>query len=436
MIRASILLVIAAMFAWAADQPTLPSQLPLAQALDIALQNSTTLRTAMAQLTQATGRTDQSRSALLPQINVGARQSYQTLNLAGIGILIPGQPGKIGPFSSMDARVFVGQQLLNIADMRSLKSSRSRQESSRLLVDNARELVALRVVATYLEALKAKTSRDTFAAQTKLADELYRITRDRVNQGVAAELDANRAMQQVNTLQQQRQEFEQSYIEAKLSLANLLQARVTSEFEVSDEAAYGSGTTPERDSTIKTALTSRADYRSAQESVKAAELRIQSVKATRLPTIQLGFSDGQSGYTPAHNINTYRVGGSIDFPIFTGGRIRGEIQEAEGALREAQATLETSRSQVETDVQAAISGVQWALMELETSAGNMKLSRQEVDFTRSRYTQGIADNTEVVNAQDRLARADDAHIRAQYMVGLARANLARATGVAEKTYHR
>jgi outer membrane protein len=75
-------------------------------------------------------------------------------------------------------------------------------------------------------------------------------------------------------------------------------------------------------------------------------------------------------------------------------------------------------------------------LELQTSAGNVTLSRQEVDFTRSRFTQGIADNTEVVNAQDRLERADEARIRAQYTLGLARANLARATGAAEKTYRK
>jgi outer membrane protein TolC len=243
-------------------------------------------------------------------------------------------------------------------------------------------------------------------------------------------------MQQVNSLLQQRQEAEQSYIQTKLSLATILQAQITSEFDVGDEAAYGSGASPDRDSTITAALAARADYRSAEASVKAAELQVRSIKATRLPTIGLHVSDGQSGNTPAHNVNTYAVGGTIEFPVFTGGRIRGEIQEAVGALREAQAALDANRSQIEADVQAAISGVQWALMELETSAGNVRLSQQEVDLTRSRFSQGISDNTEVVNAQDRLEEASDSRIRAQYMLGLARANLARATGVAEKTYHK
>ena len=137
-----------------------------------------------------------------------------------------------------------------------------------------------------------------------------------------------------------------------------------------------------------------------------------------------------------HNVNTYRVAGTIEVPIFTGGYIHGQIEEAEGALREASAALDENRSQIETDVQTAISGIQWALREVETSVNNVRLSRQEVDFTRSRFTQGIADNTEVVNAQDRLTQADDAFIRAHFNLGLARANLARAVGAAEKTYRK
>ena len=203
----------------------------------------------------------------------------------------------------MSARVFLTQQLLNLSDLRAMQGSHLQQESSRLLINNAHELVALKVVTAYLDALKAKESRDTLLAQTKLADDLYRLTRNQVDQGAAAELDANRATQQVNSLLQQRQEAEQSYVEAKLNLANLLQAQVTSEFDVADAAAYGTGAAPEREATMKAAFGGRMDYLSAQTDVRAAELRVRSVKASRLPTIQARFSDGQSGTTPAHNVN-------------------------------------------------------------------------------------------------------------------------------------
>ena len=56
------LLLAVATLARAAEQPTLPSQLTLSQALDIALSNSTNIRTAMAQLAQVSGRYAQAKA--------------------------------------------------------------------------------------------------------------------------------------------------------------------------------------------------------------------------------------------------------------------------------------------------------------------------------------------------------------------------------------
>jgi len=420
----------------AQNRPTIPADLTLRQALDIALTNSSTLREAQGNLLRASGQYEQSRSALLPQLYLAARQGYMTQNLQGFGIDLAGVPTLLGPFGSMDARLLFTQDLLNIASVRSWQSYRSRRDSTRLMLDNAREVVTLDVVGAYLQALRAKASRDTLAEQTKLATELYELTAARTKQGVSSDLDANRARQQVNSLEQQRQEAEQSYVVAKLNLANLLQANITDRFEVADTAAYGSGETTAPDATVRAALTSRSDYLAAEATVRAAELQIKSVEATRLPTFRITAGDGQSGTTPVHNVNVYDVRGVLSVPIFTGGRISGEKHEAEGVLIEARAALDRNRAQIETDVLAAVSGVDWALKELETSKQNVGLSRQEVELTRARFTQGIADNSEVVDAQDRLSRADDANIRAQYTLGLARANLARATGGAERAYRK
>jgi outer membrane protein TolC len=421
----------------AQTRPSVPTQLTLAQALDIALSNSSTLREAQANLDQASGQYEQARSVLLPQVEVNARQSYLTINLQGIGIDAPNLPtGAIDPFGSMDARIRLTQDLLNIAGIRAWRSYNSRRESSQFLVDNAREVITLNVVGAYLQALRTKAYRDSLVEQTRLANELYRITADRLQQGVASELDANRARQQVNSLEQQRQEAEQNYVAAKLELALILQTSITANFDVSDQAAYGTQQTMDTNATVQLALTSRPDYRAAQATVRAADLQLQSAKASRFPTVQMVVDDGQSGNSPVRNVNTYRVQGSINFPVFTGGRIRGEIHESEGALRNAMAALERNRSQIESDVLTALSGVERALQEVEISAQNVGLARQEVDLTRARFSQGVTDNTEVVNAQDRLSRADDSRIRAQYRLGLSRANLARASGAAEQTYRR
>jgi outer membrane protein TolC len=414
----------------------LPADLTLRQALDIALMNSTNLRSAQAELAQAGGRSEQNKGVLLPQIGIFARQGYQTVNLQGFGLELPGQPSRIGPFGSMDARLVLEQDLLNIASFRSYKSYGSRLDSSRLRVEDAREVVTLNVIAAYLEAMRAKASRNTLIDQTKLANDLYQITSDRFKQGVSSELDQNRSRQQVNSLEQQRQEAEYAYIAAKLMLANILGASISSDFEVADQAAYGSDETVDTQATIQAALAQRPDYRAAQAAVRAAELEVKSIEATRLPTVKMRLSDGQSGNSPVHNVNVYNLMGVLEVPLFTSGRISGEVHEAQGKVSEANAALDRNRAQIETDALSAVSGVEWALREVKTSAENVGLSRREVEMSRERFVQGISDNTEVVNAQDRLTRADDASIRAQYTLGLARANLARATGGAERSYRK
>jgi outer membrane protein TolC len=416
---------------------SLPNPLTLSQALTIALTNSSVLRTAQSHLDQAAGRYAQSRSLLLPQLEGYAYQAYLTMNLKGLGIDIPTVPqGVQGPFGSMDARARLSQDLLNIANFQSWKSSRSKQDSSRLQVENAREVVVLNVVAAYLQVLRAKASRDALTEQTKLAADLYQLTQQRFKEGVSAKLESIRAMEQVNSLQQQRQEAEQSLIAAKLNLANLLQTQITSDFEVDDPAAYGTDTMVDRNAALQAALAARPDYRAAQASVRAAELQVRSAKANRYPTLGASMADGQSGETPVHNQNVYRLAGTLYIPIFTSGRIRGQIEEVQGSLHEAQASADQLRSQIETDVLTAIAGVEWARKEVETSAANVSLSREEVQLSSQRFTQGVTDNTEVVNAQDRVSKADDARVRAMYTLGLARANLARATGAAEKTYRK
>jgi outer membrane protein TolC len=434
--RLLLLPLFVATVALAQKAATLPADLTLRQALEIALMNNSTLRTAEANMERASGKYEQVRSNLLPELDVVARQAYLTVNLQGIGIDLP-TPNRVeGPFGSMDARAIFSQDLLNIAALKSWQSFSSRRDSSRFLVQDAREAVTLNVVGAYLQALRAKAARDTLTEQSKLACDLYQITTDRLKRGVASELDAIRAKQKVNSLEQNRQEAEHGYVAARLTLASLLEANITADFEVSDPAAYGSGGTMDKGASVQAAFATRSDYRAAEASVRAAEYDVKSIEATRLPTLTLRAGDGQSGTYPNHNVNTYSVAGVLEFPIFTSGRIGGEVREAKAVLEEAMAALDKNKAQIEAEVLTAISGVEWAIKEVETSSQNLGLSRQEVDLSRVRFLQGVADNTEVVNAQDRLTHSDDASIRAQYTLGLARANLARAMGGAERAYRK
>jgi outer membrane protein TolC len=62
------------------------------------------------------------------------------------------------------------------------------------------------------------------------------------------------------------------------------------------------------------------------------------------------------------------------------------------------------------------------------------LAQQEVTQARDRFQAGVANNIEVITAQDELSRANDNQIGALYRYNQARADLAHATGQMESLY--
>ena len=70
------------------------------------------------------------------------------------------------------------------------------------------------------------------------------------------------------------------------------------------------------------------------------------------------------------------------------------------------------------------------LGENEVDVANLAidLAKQEVTQARDRFQAGVANNIEVITAQDALSRANDNQIAALYRYNQARADLARATG--------
>ncbi|MBI3693519.1 MAG: TolC family protein [Acidobacteria bacterium] len=417
-------------------RPEIPARLTLPQAVELALRQNTLLRLAQAQLTQAEGRSEQSTSGLYPQISLGVGDSYQAVNLRAQGIRLPFAPARVGPFQSFDGRGTVSQNLFHAPLWLGSRAGKMRLDASRSQAADARELVVLSVVSAYVQALRAETQAAALAAQVETAERLHQITADRFQGGIANAVEVKRARQQANNLRQVWLEARNSVTVAKLQLANLLQARISSRFELADISSCYETPQIDPETALARAAESRIDLKAAAQAVRAAELSVQSLKAQRLPTLQLQGSFGQSGDSPARNLDVYRVQGVLSVPLFTGHRISGEVREAEGRLEEARANLAAVRTQVETDALAALAGLDAAGREVEVAEDSSRLAKEELDLALARYQGGVSDNTEVVNAQDRIARAEENLVRARFNRNLARANLHRALGMAERTYSR
>src|SRR5581483_7917339 len=168
------------------------------------------------------------------------------------------------------------------------------------------------------------------------------------------------------------------------------------------------------------------------EQVKAAEHLRNAASAQRYPTLGIDANYGDIGITPGQSHGTFTVAGSLNIPIFQGGKVHGEVLEAEATLKQSRQQLENLRGQIDYDVRTALLDLNAAAEQVEVARSSVDLATQTLTQARDRFSAGVADNLEVVQAQEAVASANESYISSLYAHNLAKIELARAIGLAEE----
>ena len=168
--------------------------------------------------------------------------------------------------------------------------------------------------------------------------------------------------------------------------------------------------------------------------IKATELQKKAVKDQRLPKLSAGGGWSQQGLTPTSVIPVYTFGATVEVPIFTGGRIQAETAVADVELKKLAQSQQDLKNRIAQEVRSAIAELESAKVQVEAANLGINLATEGVTQAQDRFKAGVANNIEIVTAQDDFARANDNQILALYRYNQSRADLARATGQMEALY--
>jgi outer membrane protein TolC len=410
-----------------------PSALSLS--LDDAIQRG--LKTNLGLLTRENSSTTaraarlRSLSALLPYVSGGLTASEQQINLATFGFRFSGVPQVIGPFGYQDARATSSVTLFDQTLRKNFQSSNESMRAAELSVRDARDLVVQAVAAAYLQIIATGARVDATTVQVATAQALYEKARDQHTAGLLPAIDELRAQVEWKTQQQQLLALENQLSKDKLSLARAIGLPSGQSFDISDQAPFAplDGLMPEE--TLRRAFESRADYQSAQAQVHAAELSRQAAAGNWYPTLSAKADYGDIGSTLAQSHGTFTVSGSVKFTIFDGGRNRSDIQQADATLKQRREELANLQGQIDQEVRTALFDLKSAADQVEVARSNVDLANQTLVQARDRFSAGVTDNIEVVQAQESVANAHQNLISSVYAHNLAKVALARAVGSAE-----
>ena len=119
-------------------------------------------------------------------------------------------------------------------------------------------------------------------------------------------------------------------------------------------------------------------------------------------------------------------------PIFEGGRIKGDILQADSVLQQRKAEAEDMRGRIEYEIRSVYLDLTSAAEQVRVAQSTLELANQTLTQAQDRFRAGVTNNVEVVQAQEAVANSNDAFIRRTLQFNLAKLALARSLGVAER----
>ena len=307
--------------------------------------------------------------------------------------------------------------------------------SAELGVTAARAATLLDVAAAYYDAtlgdrlvgIAEATLRqaDTTLVQTTLAREVgdqseFELLRARVTR------DNQRPI-----VIQRRAERDLAYVRLRQLLDLPLSQPLTLTTELGDTTLLAA---PELAALVSapgdTVVDRRVVVRQAAEAVTSERGQLRVARAQRLPQLTLSSDFADFGY-PGNGspfgtdyISDWTVSVGLSLPLFTGGRIKGEVESARAGVEQAELRLKQTRERAQLDSRNAQLQLEAAVAAWAASAGTEEQAARAYEIADLRYREGLSTQTELNDSRIQLAQAQSTRARAARDLQLARARVA------------
>jgi outer membrane protein len=421
------------------NAPTATLRLTLEQAVALAIKQNPTQQIAVLNAAESVQDKNITRATLLPQANFRVADSANRVNLQaefGGKPLVPGGqlPGHIGPYQVFSAGPEFGSSIFDFSLWKRYQAARSNVDATKADSLSTREQVILLVVSQYIGTLRAVANVTASKSRVDLAQALYDQAADLQKEGVGTGIDTLRANVELQNEKQRLIEAENDRDTSLFGLSKLLNVDPRQKLELADSLSFFETPQPEVDTSMDAALSSREEWKAIEAREKVEKLDKQASQYQRLPSLRFDGNWAYLGISATNGIPTYQYEASVSMPLFTSGRIRAEITKADLELQKLEQQKDDLRNQIALDVKTSLLNLESARSEVQVANLGVRLASDEVDQARDRFKAGVANNIEVISAQDSLSRANDNQIAALYRFNQARADFARAIGQMEKTY--
>jgi len=229
---------------------------------------------------------------------------------------------------------------------------------------------------------------------------------------------------------------------ARTSLNSLIGLSLDVEIEPTTSAAASAAAVPAEDapaeaatrSLIDTAVLNRPEIRSAEFRIKASEAGVKAARAGWYPQVFLSgnyyYLRPNSRLMPAQDkfYGTWDIGISLSLDVWNWGQTKSQTRQARAQLAQALDARKLLEDQAVLEVTQTRLALTQAREKLKVSAQAVGQAEENLRTTRERFKEGVALNTDVLDAEVFLLQAKLGRTQAAIDLALAQARLEKALG--------
>lgn len=421
----------------------------LKDAVQYALENQADAKKSELQIENAKYQIQEARSGALPHITGIGGLTYMVkgLEVAVPTEMMPGAEENPNPITflemgkgwSASAGVMLMQNIFDKSVFTGLKAARTTREFYKINANLTQEQIIERVATAYYNVFVQKEQLTTLDSTYQKVAQSKEVIKSLFESGLAREIDLDRVNVQLMNLNSSRQQLVNAVELTENSLKFYMGMPieqpielVKEDFEITDYLLED-----------KIDIEERTEMKLMGKQKELLSLQKEAQKAAYYPTLSLmgiynymgqgdKFPIGKSLSDGVFWSDFSMVGLNLQVPIFSGFMNKARVAKADIELRSLEYDIENTRLALDLEYNNAKAQIHNNLIALQSQKENVELAEKVVNNIENNYKLGLANLTDLLEAQNALVDAKNNYSHSVLQYKLAEIQLLKAKGELNK----
>lgn len=436
-------IAIAAMLLFSFGMANAQTELALKDAVNYALKHKVDAVKAGLDIENAEHKIAEVRANALPQINGQSGLTYNA-KLQQMALDFGGQTQVIRMGSPWQANsaIQLDQQIFNMSVFQGLKAAKSTKEFYILNAALTEEQIVEKVANSYYEVFKTKSQIRTMERTIQNTTRVRNVIASLEENGLAKKIDLDRINVTLNNLNSSLVQLNNAVKLQENALKYLIGMDISTPI-VLPESTFDSP----QNMYVKDEfnINNRTEIQLLERQGYLLKLNKKATEAARYPSLSLSANYGYMSLGnrfpyfagPAQGVNGSdfsAISLNLRVPIFSGFATRSKIRQAQVDIDKFEADLADTKLALNMAVENAYTQINNSVITLRSQQSNMELANQVLENVENNYKNGLASLTDLLDAENSYADAQNNHTAALLDYKLAEVQLKKANGELKTFY--